>query len=279
MNIWILRVTKKDEPGIIFQIARALVEINANIIENDEFVDNENGTFFMRTVFSFSGEREEIENSLKKCSGYSASWTLNVVTDKKIWVFATKEYHCISDILVRTFYKEWKTQVLGVISNHEILREITEKFNVPFFFISHENKSKEKMEEEIRGILDSHGEFDYIVLAKYMRILSPEFTASYRERIINIHHSFLPAFIGAKPYKQAFDRGVKIIGATAHFVTETLDAGPIIAQGVVHVDHTYTEENLALCGRDVEVQVLSSALKLVFEDRVFVNGNKTVIFR
>lgn len=276
---WILRIKRKDEPGIIFRITGILAELGANIIENEEFVDKEKILFFMRTEFEWNGEKSELEKHLSVYLNSDSEWTVDRKRTKKIWILATKEHHCLSEILVRTYHKEWNAEVLGVISNHDVLRGFSEKLGFRYFFLNHENKSRENHEKEIENILDSSGEFDFIILAKYMRILGPDFSVKYSGKTVNIHHSFLPAFIGARPYRQAFERGVKIIGATAHFVTPELDQGPIISQSVVPVDHSFTEEDLIRTGRDVEVRVLVSAMKLIFEERVFIDGNKTVILK
>jgi formyltetrahydrofolate deformylase len=198
--------------------------------------------------------------------------------DRRIVVLASKEHHCLGDLLLRHAHHELQAKILAVVANHPVLQPLTERFGIPFHCHGHDDKSRPDHEAEILRTLREYDP-DYVVLAKYMRILSPEFIARFRNRIINIHHSFLPAFIGASPYRQAFQRGVKIIGATAHFVTETLDDGPIISQSVIPVDHTYRVEDMAQAGREVEKQVLATALKLVFEDRVFLCGRRTVIFR
>jgi formyltetrahydrofolate deformylase len=189
----------------------------------------------------------------------------------------TKESHALGDILVRHSDGELGAKIQCVVSNYETLRELVERFNIPFIYISTEGMSREEHEVKVMSQMDGFI-FDYIVLAKYMRILTPEFVKAYPQKIINIHHSFLPAFIGANPYKQAFDRGVKIIGATAHYVTNDLDEGPIIAQDTIPVNHRLTWKDMQRAGRDGEKVVLSRALALVLNDRVFVNGNKTVIF-
>ena len=164
-----------------------------------------------------------------------------------------------------------------MISNHELLKDLVEKFNVPFYFIGHEKKSREEHEQELLTVIEKYNP-DFLVLAKYMRILSSEFADKFANRIINIHHSFLPAFVGANPYVQAYERGVKIIGATAHFVNNNLDEGPIIAQNVIPVTHSQSAKEMAQAGRDVEKIVLANALQLVFNERVFVYRNKTIIF-
>jgi len=165
----------------------------------------------------------------------------------------------------------------SVIANHDTLKGLVNRFDIPFFKVSAEGLSREEHERQVMEIIEKH-QFDYIVLAKYMRILTPTFVSTYPKKIINIHHSFLPAFIGANPYKQAHKRGVKIIGATAHFVTDDLDEGPIIAQEVIPVNHRLEWRDMQRAGRDVEKIVLSKALSLVLNDRVFVHGNKTIVF-
>lgn len=164
-----------------------------------------------------------------------------------------------------------------MISNYDTLSDLVSKFNIPFHFISHEGKARDEHEAELLSVIETYRPA-YLVLAKYMRILSSDFVSHYLNRIINIHHSFLPAFIGANPYQQAYDRGVKIIGATAHFVNNSLDEGPILSQSVIPVDHSHSAREMAQAGKDVEKMVLSRSLKLVLEDRVFVHNNKTIIF-
>jgi formyltetrahydrofolate deformylase len=182
----------------------------------------------------------------------------------------------LAELLIRYNFDELDANILAVISNYNTLQPFVSKFSIPFHYVSHEHKTREEHEEAILRTLEIY-QPEYLVLAKYMRVLTPSFVAHYANQIINIHHSFLPAFIGANPYKQAYDRGVKIIGATAHFVNNNLDEGPIIAQSVKDVDHNYSAADMAREGKDVEKMVLSQALKLVFNDRVFIHGNRTVI--
>ena len=186
--------------------------------------------------------------------------------------------HALGDILIRHEAGELEANILCIISNYNDLESLVSKFNIPFIAISHVGLDREQHEDKILECLGGFEDIDYIVLAKYMRILTSKFTEAYENRIINIHHSFLPAFIGANPYKQAYERGVKIIGATSHFVNNNLDDGPIIAQEVIHVNHAYGWRDMQRSGKDVEKVVLSRALKLALEDRIFVYANKTVIF-
>jgi formyltetrahydrofolate deformylase len=197
--------------------------------------------------------------------------------DRRIVVLATKEHHCLGELLLANASDELGASILAVVSNHSTLEPLVARFGVPFHHVGHEGIPRPEHEARVAELVASYGP-EYIVLAKYMRVLGPEFVQRYLHQIINIHHSFLPAFVGSQPYRQAFERGVKIIGATAHFVTESLDEGPIIAQSVIPVDHTYTPATMARAGRDVEKLVLARALRLVFEERVFLVGNRTIVF-
>ncbi|RZK43915.1 MAG: formyltetrahydrofolate deformylase [Pedobacter sp.] len=274
----VILIQCQDRVGLVTDITSVLAKHKLNIIAMREFVDEAENKFFTRIACSgvLDDEnivREELSHRLPPESKIS----LLRKADKNIVVLVTKEFHCLADLLVRNHFKTLGANVKCVIGNHEILREFSEKMGVPFFYVSTEEKSKEQFEEEILNLL-SRFEVDYIVLAKFMRILSPNFLAHFESKIINIHHSFLPAFVGANPYKQAFQRGVKIIGATAHFVTSNLDEGPIISQQTIHVNHTFNSKQMAVAGREIEKAVLSKALEQVLEDRVFVTGNKTIVF-
>jgi formyltetrahydrofolate deformylase len=261
----------------VYKISKVFYDRGLNIDNNREFVDKENERFFMRTVVSGAFIVKELLDELKAAIPGDAHIRVIEPEDKKIILLATKESHALGDILVRHADGELDAQIQCVIANHDTLQTFVRRFDIPFFHIPAEGMSREEHEELVMRLIGEF-EFDYIVLAKYMRILTPTFVKAYPEQIINIHHSFLPAFIGANPYKQAFDRGVKIIGATAHFVTDDLDEGPIIAQDVIPVNHRLTWKDMQRAGRDGEKIVLSRALTLVLDDRVFVNGNKTVIF-
>ena len=278
MNKLLVLIQCKDEVGLVANITRILASHQLNIIAMREFVDEEEQRFFARISCSNHIENtEELKQELQDRLPVNALIEVVPKADKSIAVLVTKEFHCLSDILIRNYFKTLGAEVKCVIGNYENLKELSEKLDVPFHYISHENTSKEDFESAIIEQLDQY-ELDYIVLAKFMRIISPSFVAKYKHQIINIHHSFLPAFIGASPYQQAFKRGVKIIGATAHFVTNDLDEGPIINQQTIHVNHTYGAKQMAIAGREIEKSVLSKALELVFDDRVFVVGNKTVVF-
>jgi formyltetrahydrofolate deformylase len=183
----------------------------------------------------------------------------------------------LSDLIVRYHFDELHANIQAVVGNYDTLQPFTKQFDIPFHYVTHEHKTKLNFEKEICAIIDEY-QPDYIVLAKFMRILSPEFVARFENKIINIHHSFLPAFVGANPYKQAYERGVKLIGATAHIVNNLLDEGPIITQKIIPVNHEYSVKQMVEAGHEIEKSVLAEALKLILEDRVFVSNNKTIIF-
>jgi formyltetrahydrofolate deformylase len=242
-----------------------------------EHVDPEENKFFVRIAVDGNSDPDGIEKTITKVLPANAVVRVNPVPEKKIIVLVTKEYHCLSDILTRNHFKTLGASVQCVIGNHPDLKNITERFSIPYFFVSHENKTREDFEAELMKIILPQRP-DYLILAKFMRILSPEFITSFNLKIINIHHSFLPAFAGANPYSQAYRRGVKIIGATAHFVTDDLDDGPIITQKIISINHSFTLADLIKAGRENETAALVKAMQLVFEDRVFVYNNKTVVF-
>jgi formyltetrahydrofolate deformylase len=266
-----------DRVGLVASISAILSKNLLNIVSLREHVDQADNLFFIRMEVSYSGDGAILEKQLQNVLPDEANITINPLPNKKVVVMVTKEYHCLADILIRNYYGTLGATVLAVIGNHTILQDICKRFNMPFFAISHEQLSKEEYEGKLTAVIEQHKP-DYIVLAKFMRILSPALVAKFPMRIINIHHSFLPAFIGANPYKKAFERGVKLIGATAHFVSNELDEGPIIAQQTISVNHSYTVADMIKSGKEIETSVLATALKLVFEDRVFVYKNKTVVF-
>lgn len=273
----VLLVECPDQPGLVHLITGVLFRRGANIVGNQEFVDRASQRFYMRTEFDGTSDADGLVQELRSALPPGADVRLSHLEPKRIVVLASREHHCLADILVRNAFRELHAHIVGVVSNHDILRPFVERFGVPFHCLPHGEIPREVHEAEVLTAVLKHKP-DYLVLAKYMRVLSPAFVQRFPARIINIHHSFLPAFAGARPYHQAFERGVKVIGATAHFVTDELDAGPIIVQQVIPVDHTHTAEALVQSGRDVEQMVLARALRLVFEDRVFLCGNRTVIF-
>ena len=266
-----------DQPGLVFGITGVLFRHGLNITANSEFVDHEGGRFFMRTEVAGEMNDAAVELELQQILPKDSKVRVHSRRKKNIVVMASREPHCLGDLLLRHAYGELNANILAVISNHDILKPLTEGFGLPFIHVPVENLSRQEHEELLLRQIESYKP-EYLVLAKYMRVLTPAFVGQMRHRIINIHHSFLPAFIGANPYRQAYDRGVKIIGATAHFVTDDLDEGPIIMQDIHPVSHAYDADAMRQAGRDVEKVVLARALKLVFEDRVFISGNKTIVF-
>ncbi len=273
----VILIQCKDRVGLVAAISGLLAQKNINIVSMREHVDTVANYFFVRLVAEQYGNTVQLLHDLRSVLPEDAVISVNPEPEKKIILLVTKEYHCLSDILVRNHFKTLGASVQCVIGNHDVLQDICERFEVPFHLVSHKYKSKEIFEEGLLGVIGQYSH-DYLVLAKFMRILSPRFIELFPLRVINIHHSFLPAFIGASPYKQAYLRGVKLIGATAHFVTNDLDEGPIIEQQIIPVNHTFTAADMIKAGKEVEKSVLAKALKIVFEDRVFAFDNKTVVF-
>lgn len=276
MDTHILMIHCADESGLIYKITNVLYKYGLNIISNGEFVERNFNRFFMRTEFSGEFDRESLLKELFTILPENVEIKLVQNRKKDIVILVTKEYHCLSDLLTRHKFNDLNANILAVISNYSNLKELTDKFEIPFYCIDHADLSREEHEEAILKILEKYNP-EFLVLAKYMRVLTPKLISPYNNRIINIHHSFLPAFIGANPYMKAYERGVKIIGATAHFVNNELDEGPIIAQNVIPVDHTHSAKEMARAGRDVERIVLANSLRLVFDEKIFVYKNKTII--
>jgi len=268
-----------DQPGIVHAMTSSVLAASGNIIENQQFTDPVTDSFVMRTRFetnsSLEKSREVLADGLAKFNPL-----LNVrdnATPKRALVMVTKESHCLRDLLYLLELGELPIEIPLVVGNHKDLQQLVESHGVRFKFIPVESGKKNESEKELLNIVHSE-KIDFVVLARYMQILSPSFCSQLSNRIINIHHSFLPGFKGAKPYHQAHEKGVKIIGATAHFVTEDLDEGPIIEQDVAHVTHASTPEQLIAIGRDIERRVLAKAVRLFAEDRIFIVGNRAVVF-
>lgn len=279
MNELTILISCPDQVGLVTNITSVLAAHQLNIIAMREFVDEANKAFFTRIACIGNLENKfHVEQKLLESLPPEAEVNVIDQQEKQIAVLVTKEYHCLAEILIKNQFKTLGANVKCVIGNYESLRDFTEKLGIPYFYVDHNGKDKTQFEREIKDILNQF-DLDYLVLAKFMRILSAEFVKDYEGKVINIHHSFLPAFIGANPYRQAFERGVKIIGATAHFVTDHLDEGPIITQHTTHIDHNFGVKEMVRAGKEIEKKVLLEALELIFENRVFVSGNKTVIFK
>lgn len=270
-----------DRAGIVAAVSHFLFEQGANIVQSDQYTtDPETGRFFMRIEFDLINLQERLE-AMKEAfaavaQGFDMEWSLVEANKrKKMALFVSKEDHCLLELLWRWKSGQLHADISIVVSNHPDMKETVESFGIPYRWIPVTKENKAQAEEEQLKAVEG---VDVIVLARYMQILSPRFLQDYPMQIINIHHSFLPAFVGAKPYEQAYRRGVKLIGATAHYVTEELDAGPIIEQDVLRVTHQEDVETLKQLGRQVERTVLAQAVGWHLEDRVLVYGNKTIVF-
>ncbi len=278
----ILLLSCPDRVGLVSRISHFIFERGGNIINLEEHVDSEEKTFSIRVEWdlkSFSLKADEIGNALQPLAKeFKADWRLNFTNKKsKVAIFVSKYDHCLQEILWRYSQGEYPIEIPLIISNHTDLKLLADHYNITFhvFQITKENKAEQE-QKEIKLLEDNS--IDTIVLARYMQVLSSNFVQQYSNKIINIHHSFLPAFAGSNPYKQAYNRGVKIIGATSHYVTEKLDEGPIIEQDIVKISHKDSLKDLMRKGRDVERLVLARALHCHSEHRVLVRGNKTIIF-
>ena len=265
-----------DQPGIVHAMTSAVLACGGNIIENQQFTDPATNTFVMRTRFETSQGQAAAEKSLSEgLAKYHPALHIRPTSERpRALVMVSKESHCLRDLLYLNELGELKVEIPLVISNHEELRQLVESHGVKFMYLPGDKASQEaEITKQIELL-----EINFVVLARYMQILSADFCNRMPGKIINIHHSFLPGFKGAKPYHQAHERGVKIIGASAHFVTRDLDEGPIIEQDVAHVTHIATPEELIAIGRDIERRVLAKAVKLYSEDKIFVVGKRTVVF-
>ncbi|WP_258101309.1 formyltetrahydrofolate deformylase [Marinoscillum pacificum] len=282
-NHAILLIHCNDRKGLISTITHFLFEHNGNIIDLDEHVDKSDGVFFMRVEWeldAFDIPKEDIRDAFANqiANEYEMQWQLHF-TDRKprMAVFVSKASHCLYDILSRHYSGEWQVEIPAIISNHKMHEELAQRYGIPFYFFEINKENKSEVERAQMTLL-TELDIDFMILARYMQILSDNFIKSYPNKIINIHHSFLPAFAGAKPYHRAYERGVKIIGATSHYVTADLDAGPILEQDVAKITHKDTVEDLIRKGKDLEKIVLSRAIWTHLERKALVHNNKTVIF-
>jgi len=281
MSVYILNLSCPDRPGIVHAVSGFLLERQGNIEEAAQFNDHDTGLFFMRVQFACTAvSQAALKQQIGElASKFSMRWTLHDATQPmRTVIMVSKEGHCLNDLLFR-----WKSGLLpldirAIVSNHREFYQLAASYNVPFHHIPVTADTKAQAEAKQLEIIEAEGA-ELVVLARYMQILSDELCQKLSGRAINIHHSFLPSFKGAKPYYQAHDRGVKLIGATAHYVTADLDEGPIIEQDVTRVDHSKTVEDLTAMGRDTESQVLARAVKWHSEHRVLLNGHRTVIFK
>lgn len=272
-----------DQPGIIAVITEFINTNGGNILYLDQYVDKENGVFYMRVEWdlgNFIIPAEKIEEYFDTlyANRYNVTYRLSFTNrPQRMALFVSKMSHCLYDILARYVAGEWDVEIPVIISNHPDLKSVADQFSIPYEVIPVTRQNKEEMEAIEFEILNRH-QIDFIVLARYMQVLSEDFINRYPNRIINIHHSFLPAFVGAKPYHAAYDRGVKLIGATSHYVTSELDAGPIIEQDIVRITHKDTVNDLVKKGRDLEKIVLSRAVEKHIQRKILTYNNKTVVF-
>jgi len=278
----VLVLTCPDQPGVVHAVSGFLVRHGGNIVESQQFGDQLTGRFFMRVGFAVS-EPATAEELRSEFAAVAAQFDMTF----ELWdarapyrtlIMVSKHLHCLNDLLFRYSTGSLQIEIPAVVSNHLDAEPLVRAHGLDFVHVPVTPETKPWAEDQLRELVDKHG-IHLVVLARYMQVLSDELCTELSGRAINIHHSFLPSFKGAKPYHQAFDRGVKLVGATAHYVTADLDEGPIIEQDVTRVDHTATSEALVAAGRDVECQVLSRAVRWHAESRVLVNGNKTVVFR
>jgi formyltetrahydrofolate deformylase len=282
-NTAILLIHCPDKQGIVANVSNFLFENNGNVIDLDQHVDREQNLFFMRVEWeldNFAIPEEKIDDYFGTLIGnkFQMKWRLHFSRRKpRMAIFVSKMSHCLYDILQRYNSGEWQVEIPLIISNHPDLEHIAKKFDIPYHIFPITEKTKKAQEAKEIELLREH-KVDFVVLARYMQVLSDAFVTEFPHQIINIHHSFLPAFIGAKPYHAAYRRGVKIIGATGHYVTADLDEGPIIAQDVVDVTHKDSIEDLVRKGRDLEKMVLSQAIWLEIQHKILPYQNKTIVF-
>ena len=280
MSTYVVTLQCADAPGIVRAASNAIFAVGGNILENDQFTDPVTGQFCMRTRFECDladehAVREQLELDLANFTP-----TLGIRPEeqrRRALIMVSSFDHCLSDLLYRREQGDLPLDIVAVVSNHNDCAAVAQRYGVPFFEIPVTSATKADAEDELRGLLEQF-KVDFVVLARYMQILSSELCEELSGRVINIHHSFLPGFKGARPYHQAYERGVKLIGATAHFVTSNLDEGPIIEQDVVRVTHARRPADMVALGRDIERTVLARAVRLVAEDRVTIVGSRTVIF-
>ncbi len=279
---FVLTLSCPDKPGIVYAVSSFLVQHSGNIIDSQQYGEPDGGLFFMRVHFSVpvpGRPTADLEQDFTwVAEAFHMSWQLHDKSERtRTLLMVSQLGHCLNDLLFRWSAGSLPVDITGVVSNHEKFRGLTESYKLPFHHIPVTPESKAAAEVQLMSII-AETKTELVVLARYMQILSNEVCKQVEGRMINIHHSFLPSFKGAKPYHQAHAKGVKLVGATAHYVTPDLDEGPIIEQGLMRVDHTYSPEQLVEAGRDVETQVLARAVTWHAEHRILLNGNRTVVF-
>ncbi len=276
---YILTLSCKDTKGIVAAVSGFLAENGCFILESAQLGDASTGNFFMRSVFTSSDKLASLEDNFQKIADeFTMDWKLHDQSVKpRLLLMVSKQGHCLNDLLHRYASGSLAIEIPAIISNHPDMEEMANWYNIPFHHLPITTKTKSKQEDQIFELIKNL-DIDLTVLARYMQIISPNLVEKFYGKAINIHHSFLPGFKGAKPYHQAFDRGVKIIGATAHYVSNELDEGPIIEQEVTRVNHIHTPDKLLSIGQDIESIVLTRAVTYHIEHRIMLNGTKTVVF-
>ena len=277
-----LVISCPDKVGLVAAVSAFIAERGGSLVESHNHTDIQQGWFFMRNVISTAGMNVSLDRFRQEFSGlaqeYELEWQLRDNSQpQRLVIMASHASHCLADILHRWKSGELRCEIPCVISNHENLRSMVEWHGIPFHYVPVPKEDKAEAFSRVEDIVDRH-RAETIVLARYMQIIPPSLCQRFAGRLINIHHSFLPSFVGANPYQKAYDRGVKLIGATCHYVTEDLDEGPIIEQDVIRVNHSCDKDDMVRLGRDVEQAALSRGLRYHLEDRVIVHGNKTVVF-
>jgi len=281
-NDYILTLSCPDRTGIVYRVSGLLFELGCNILDSQQFGDDETNRFFLRVHFNLPATVTEA--SLREQFGalagaYGMDWQIHDARRKaRLLIMVSKQGHCLNDLLFRVQSGQLHAEIAAIVSNHNDYAGLAASYGIPFHHLPVSADTKAEQEKQVLALVESE-QIDLVVLARYMQILSPEMCVALTGRAINIHHSFLPSFKGARPYHQAHARGVKIIGATAHYVTSDLDEGPIIEQDIERVDHTMTAANLTQVGSDVESLVLARAVRSHVEHRILLNRNKTVVFR
>lgn len=284
MRDYILTISCPDTTGIVFSVSKFLFEQGCNILDSAQFGDESTNLFFLRVHFALPKDAVLSEQDLSQgfrpvAAGFNMQFRFfDAKVKPRVLLMVSKFGHCLNDLLFRWKSGQLPCDIPAIVSNHQDFALLAASYGVPFYHLPVKENNKSQQETQVRQIVEQE-RIDLVVLARYMQILSPQLCADFKGKAINIHHSFLPSFKGAKPYAQAFDRGVKLIGATAHYVTSDLDEGPIIEQDVARVDHSLTPEELTARGRDTECMVLARAVKWHCEHRVVLNGNKTVVFQ
>lgn len=278
----VLTLNCVDKSGIVADVTRLIFEVGGNIMDAQQHREELDSQFFMFIKFDIANlncTRQELNEEVQKLADkYKMAWSLNFSDKKKrLAIMVSKYDHCLYDLLLRHRYGELDSEVALIISNHLDLEHVAEHFQVPYFYIKRDKSNREEADAKALDILKSH-KTDFVAMARYMQILTPTILDAFPNKIINVHHGFLPAFKGAKPYHQAYEKGVKLIGASSHYATVELDMGPLIEQETAHVDHTYCVDDLIRLGRNIERKVLAEAVKAHCEDRIIVYKNRTIVF-